>query len=82
MSGMGGPDEEALHAAVMAENEEHRVRLLLEQQKTRPSSLFCRDCDDPIPYDRRKAMLGCQYCVNCQPKHDLAVRPKMLYHIL
>ncbi len=83
MSGMGGPDEEALHAIIMAENEEFRVRQQLAEQALRPSATHCEDCDQPIPEGRRAAVKGCQYCVTCQPKYDnVVVRTKMLYHIL
>lgn len=82
MSGMGGPDEESLHAIIMAENEEYRVRTILEEQQSRPSAVYCMDCDELIPHERRIAMKGCQYCISCQPKHDVVKRPKMLYHIL
>ncbi len=82
LSGMGGPDEESLHAIIMAENEEHRVRTILAEQQQRSSAFRCQDCDESIPEERRKASPGCQYCVECQPKYDKIKRPKMLYHIL
>lgn len=79
---MGGPDEESLHAIIMAENEEHRVRTILAEQQQRSSAFRCQYCDESIPEERRKASPGCQYCVECQPKYDKIKRPKMLYHIL
>lgn len=82
MSGMGGPDEEALHAIIMAENEEYRVRRALQEQKQRLSAILCKDCDELIPERRRVAVPGVQYCIICQPKHDRVIRQKMLYHIL
>ena len=82
MSGMGGPDEEALHAIIMAENEEQRVRRTLIEQQQRPSAFLCTDCDEQIPEGRRVAVPGVQYCIICQSKHDQVIRPKMLYHIL
>lgn len=82
MSGMGGPDEESLHAIIMAENEEHRVRNILAEQQQRSSAFHCQDCGEPIPLNRQQAVKGCRYCVDCQPNHDQVKRPKMLYHIL
>ena len=76
MSGMGGPDEEALHAIIMAENEEQRVREMLMAQQQRPSALYCLDCGEDIPEERRSAVKGCQYCVCCQPKYDKIKRRK------
>lgn len=83
MSGMGGPDEEALHAMILSENEQYRIRQELAMQALRPSATHCQDCDNIIPEGRRIAVAGCQYCVNCQQQHDGKVtRTKMLYHIL
>ena len=80
---MGGPDEESLHAMILSENEQYRVRKQLEEQARRPSAVYCDECDVKIPEARRLAIKGCQYCVNCQTKHDRVVtRTKMLYHIL
>lgn len=41
----------------------------LPQGKTLADSAeFCEECDAPIPLARRQAILGVQYCVNCQSK--------------
>lgn len=82
MSGMGGPDEESLHATILVENEEQRVKAVLQQQQMRPSAKVCKDCGEDIPQERQIASKGCKYCVSCQPKYDVAKRTKMLYHIL
>lgn len=29
---------------------------------------YCEECDAPIPLARRQAILGVQYCINCQSK--------------
>lgn len=34
------------------------------------SRMTCADCDEPIPEARRKASIGCQYCIACQSEHD------------
>jgi phage/conjugal plasmid C-4 type zinc finger TraR family protein len=30
------------------------------------SFLFCEDCEEPIPENRRVAQQGCTQCLNCQ----------------
>lgn len=34
------------------------------------SAAECTDCGDTIPLKRRKAMPGCQRCVDCQSQHE------------
>ena len=82
MSGMGSPDEGALHAVILSENEQHRIRSMLLAQQARLSSLICADCGGDIPEQRRTAVPGCQYCVSCQPAHDGVTRVKMLTKML
>lgn len=32
------------------------------------SRLYCVDCGDPIPEERRKAVPGCRRCYDCQTR--------------
>ncbi len=41
MSGMGSPDEGALHAVILSENEQHRIRSMLAAQRDRISRHMC-----------------------------------------
>lgn len=82
MSGMGSPDEGALHAVILSENEQHRIRSMLAAQRDRISRHMCADCGGDIPERRRDVVPGCQYCVSCQPAHDGVTRVKMLTKML
>jgi phage/conjugal plasmid C-4 type zinc finger TraR family protein len=79
MSGMGGPDDEALHAMVLVDN---YVELVRSQIPQGPSALECQECGYEIPEARRLAQPGCQYCVECQVAHDKLPRVKILTHLL
>lgn len=35
-----------------------------------PSRFDCLDCEEPIPEARRKAVPGCQRCIDCQQLHE------------
>lgn len=37
---------------------------------TGPSRLFCADCGEKIPLQRRLAVQGCQCCVPCQQARE------------
>ncbi|QPI14024.1 putative C4-type zinc finger protein [Serratia phage 4S] len=39
------------------------ARLNLQLANSRPSKMYCEDCEEPIPERRRNAVQGCQYCV-------------------
>ncbi|MDO4658338.1 TraR/DksA C4-type zinc finger protein [Kingella sp. (in: b-proteobacteria)] len=34
----------------------------------RPSARHCQECGDIIPEARRRAAVGCQYCIDCQER--------------
>jgi RNA polymerase-binding transcription factor DksA len=78
MSGYGSPDDDAEHAAVLAENGVHHARSLLSG----PVRDWCADCGEPIPAARveflRSQRMKCMYCVQCQPRHDNAPRVRMV----
>lgn len=38
---------------------------------TRISSFVCENCDRPIPEARRKAVIGCTLCTDCQLIYEL-----------
>jgi phage/conjugal plasmid C-4 type zinc finger TraR family protein len=35
-----------------------------------PSLTHCEDCGEEIPEARRKAVMGCMMCIECQLFHD------------
>lgn len=37
------------------------------------SRVHCLECDEPIPTARRLALVGVQYCIDCQSKRDKVV---------
>jgi len=49
---------------------EWRTEQALKAREHRPSELasraICKECDEPIPAARRKALPGVQLCVTCQ----------------
>ena len=79
MSGMGGPDDEAMHAQVLVDN---YVELVRRHLPVGESAKECRDCGEVIPGARRSAQVGCQYCIDCQEQHDALPKVKILHHIL
>lgn len=79
MSGYGGPDLEAEHAMILAENGIAIARSMLP---TGESEVFCLDCNEPIPEARRVAQKGCKYCIDCQVHHDKLPKVRMLDYIL
>ena len=46
------------------------ARLELQLAASRPALEDCEDCDRPIPEGRRNAVLGVQFCDECQSNHD------------
>lgn len=83
MSGYdGSPDHAAEQMMIFNEN---AVQAVLECIPKGESAEFCQDdsCGEPIPEARRKAIPGCQYCVDCAPLHEVKPKhPKMLNYIL
>ena len=52
-------------------------RLITAQAYALPrgeSARECLECGEPIPEDRRQAMPGCRFCVNCQEALELRQR--------
>lgn len=83
MSALGGVDDGSEHALIMAENEAHRVQRVLQLRASRPSRMYCLNCDEEIPLARRNAVAGCLYCVHCQDKCDNDIpRTRMLQWLL
>lgn len=39
-----------------------------------PSRFFCKECDAPIPEDRRIAIPGVELCVTCQQVEELKAK--------
>ena len=62
MSGYGSPDDEAIHAGILAENGIRRVQALMYVGE---SSEYCIECGDRIPEARRLAVPGVKKCVPC-----------------
>lgn len=49
--------------------EEERLNRIFQNRKrvtTRPSALFCEECDCAIPEQRRELLAGVTTCVDCQ----------------
>lgn len=82
MSGYAGPDDEALHALILAENGINASRSMIDG----PVLEECLDCGDEINPARVQAMkkigMRCMYCIKCQPKYDKPAGVKMLDRIL
>lgn len=55
-----------LHAIHNNMNHIAKVQQKLQEQAQKPSAEFCEECGDQIPEARRRAILGVQYCVDCQ----------------
>jgi phage/conjugal plasmid C-4 type zinc finger TraR family protein len=41
-----------------------------KQTKNGPSALFCIDCGEEIPKQRREAVPGCERCRECQEEAE------------
>ncbi|CAB4168781.1 C4_traR_proteo, phage/conjugal plasmid C-4 type zinc finger protein, TraR family [uncultured Caudovirales phage] len=63
MSGYGSPDDEAIHAGILAENGIHAVR---SRAYTGESAKICTECGESIPEARRLALVGVKCCIQCQ----------------
>lgn len=47
--------------------------LELNQRSREPGTytgIYCVECDEEIPEQRRKAMPGCRRCIDCQTLHE------------
>lgn len=82
MSGYAGPDDDALHALILAENAIRASQTMI----TGPVLEDCLDCGEAINPLRiaamRKINMRCMFCIECQPKHDKVSTVKMLDRIL
>ena len=72
MSGYGSADDHLDNIEAVILNGIDVARAMLPSG---PSAEWCEDCGEKIPEPRRQAMPGCQYCIQCQPKHD--ARPRI-----
>lgn len=61
---------------------EEQYRALAIAAATRParsttgeSEVFCQNeaCGEPIPDERRRAIPGCRFCIECQERRELAI---------
>lgn len=50
-----------------------RLSSINRDLKARPEDIYCIECGDEIPEDRRNAMPNCTRCVTCQ---ELDERPR------
>lgn len=55
------------HAALVLESQIASARQMI----TRISVFVCENCDHPIPEARRKAVIDCTLCADCQFIHEL-----------
>lgn len=53
---------------------EWRTEQAINAQRYQPSAVasraICKECDEPIPAARRKALPGVQLCVGCQTQME------------
>lgn len=75
MKGWGGEDnfQETIQATV--DDAVDWARLELHIRESQESELYCEDCGNEIPIQRRLASKGCTRCVKCQGSHDVTTRP-------
>ena len=50
----------------LAEKERQIALAKHRQNRTALSLTHCEDCDEPIPEARRKYVIGCTRCIDCQ----------------
>lgn len=67
MSGYGSPDDEAIHAGILAENGIHAARTRLY---IGVSARICTACGEPIPEERRLALPGVRLCLPCRAAQE------------
>ncbi len=65
--GWAKDDDTSNQIAGSIEDEISRARSRLPRGE---SLEFCRECGDPIPQARRKALPGVQLCIDCQEEAD------------
>ncbi|AOJ69240.1 MULTISPECIES: TraR/DksA C4-type zinc finger protein [Burkholderia] len=61
---------------------EEQYRALAIAAATRPargtaeSEVFCQNeaCGEPIPDERRRAISGCRFCIECQERREHALK--------
>ncbi|WP_176317188.1 TraR/DksA C4-type zinc finger protein [Burkholderia vietnamiensis] len=61
---------------------EEQYRALAIAAATRPacstaeSEAFCLNeaCGEPIPEERRRAIPGCRFCIECQERRELVIK--------
>lgn len=83
MSALGSVDDGSEHAAIIVDNEVHRVQQINQLRSARPSRDCCANCDDEIPAARRLAVPGVQFCIDCQDSCDVDIaRTKMVQWML
>ena len=64
MSGYGGTDDASVAQLLHVEDS-----LALQRELATPAdnpSGVCRECDEPIPQARLKAIPNCRMCIDCQ----------------
>ncbi|MDH2998108.1 molecular chaperone DnaK [Pasteurellaceae bacterium LFhippo2] len=55
----------------LAEKEREFALAKYRQKQTACVSLTdCEDCDEPIPEERRRFVVGCTRCIDCQQDHE------------
>lgn len=81
MSGYGGVDDHNANIDAVIQN---GIDVVRASMPSGPSAEYCQDdlCGEPIPPARQKAVPGCQYCVDCAPKHAIKIRVRAVDHIL
>lgn len=73
-----GAEQDEIHAVIQAAVNHARKQINAQ----RKSLVHCLDCGDKIPENRRQAVIGCMYCINCQEVHDSTFKrdPRNCWH--
>lgn len=61
-------------ANALAEKEREYALAKQRKKQTAYSFTHCEDCDEPIPEARRKHVLGCTRCIDCQQIYELRMK--------
>lgn len=52
---------------------QQEIEFALAKHRLKPTACslsYCQDCDEPIPEQRRKTVIGCVRCIDCQTIHE------------
>ena len=66
----------AVNDQIAASIEDELKRMQLRRMPEAQSRTHCAECDEMIPEERRRAILGVRLCIDCQTARDARPLPR------